>query len=140
MSEIKVNKAAMRLWVAGLRSGKYPQGMHRLKSVRPGTDKAVGYCCLGVFCEVALENGIDMDLTVGMNTDTVMFDGCSTALPARVIEWAGLGEHNDDPIIKIEEGGAFVSAIGANDTKQWSFDQIADALVKHYKLDEPDED
>ena len=40
-------------WLEALRSGDYPQVRGTLKGVTEGGE--VGYCCLGVFCSVVLE-------------------------------------------------------------------------------------
>lgn len=45
---IKFKKA----WVKALRSGKYIQGQYYLK-IKASNSEEVGYCCLGVACEVA---------------------------------------------------------------------------------------
>lgn len=43
-------------WVAALRSGKYPQGHGRLsRKTADGTSK---FCCLGVLCEVLVDEGL----------------------------------------------------------------------------------
>lgn len=40
-------------WVAALRSGHFPQGNGELVTTRYGEEaKPVGYCCLGVLCEL----------------------------------------------------------------------------------------
>lgn len=42
-----VNKRKAFRWAKALDSGKYPQGLHELKS------KDGEYCCLGVLCEIS---------------------------------------------------------------------------------------
>jgi hypothetical protein len=42
----KMNPEIKAKWVAALRSGRYEQGQHRLKS------ETGEYCCLGVLCSV----------------------------------------------------------------------------------------
>lgn len=57
---VKENRA---LLVKALRSGRYMQGMGRLKK----TDNS--YCCLGVACEVARKNGLDLKIgKIGVST------------------------------------------------------------------------
>lgn len=48
------------LWLTALRSGNYTQGLNRLKGVdRNAFGETVPvHCCLGVLCEVALDNNI----------------------------------------------------------------------------------
>ena len=48
------NKENLRKWVEALRSGKYVQGTGTNYNAKSDT-----YCCLGVACHVAEENGVD---------------------------------------------------------------------------------
>ena len=51
---------ARRIWVEALRSGKYQQTQGRL--ARELEDGSIGYCCLGVACEVlGAEKGLTQD-------------------------------------------------------------------------------
>lgn len=59
LEEIKANRAA---WVAKLRSGDLPQttgALHR--TVTTVASGPVGYCCIGVACEVAIERGYTVE-------------------------------------------------------------------------------
>lgn len=66
-----------KAWVAALRSGKYEQGRGYLK---------VGnlFCCLGVACDIAVKNGVDIEVT-----DT-SYDGETKVMPEVVTAWLGL--------------------------------------------------
>jgi hypothetical protein len=48
----------VRLLVAALRSGQYPQARNRLAILDVGRDTIQGFCCLGVACETAIGNGV----------------------------------------------------------------------------------
>jgi len=78
-------------WVAALRSGKYKQGQYHLN------DGNGNYCCLGVLCELAKEDGIVTSSKFKLfdgpevilykdktNSESVSF------LPAQVSYWAGI--------------------------------------------------
>lgn len=141
------NKERIKLWVDALRSGKYKQTVGQLRNLNPeltvnGKARPVGYCCLGVACEVAIDNGItfveygDLDW------------GGWLALPPQVAEWLGLydddGELAAFPTISDEpaawgektwESQKFTRADIANDELHWSFAQIADAVEKKYLTD-----
>lgn len=141
-----VNKKNMRLWVAALRSGEFTQGRGSLKQATKGAPPQ--YCCLGVACEVALRNGVELLETHHTTPDegwTVWsFDNANTYLPRSVSEWLAV-TRRDDPmvgrIVRPEEPGEFkkaeeINAIYANDALGWTFEQIADGIEKFYELKE----
>lgn len=70
-----------RKWVEALRSGEYEQGKRRL--CRDGK-----HCCLGVACEVAIKNGVEIERRD--YGGTIYFDGHCDLLPEKVREWLGL--------------------------------------------------
>ena len=68
-------------WVAALRSGYYTQQMGGLANLH-----RTEHCCLGVLCEIAIENGVEID-----TYETVPgFDDECAYLPRRVQDWAGI--------------------------------------------------
>lgn len=144
MSVYACNKENMLLWVQGLRSGRFPQGRGHLKGLTQGPIDADGnrqpdtldYCCLGVACEVAMENGVKMAIVAyGLNPIDYGFNGTSTSLPDLVAQWLGLG-YETNPVI-VDSDGLFVRAIRANDNLRWRFVHIADHLVRTYGLEMP---
>lgn len=70
-------------WVDALRSGDYSQ----TKNLLADSD---GYCCLGVLCEIAVQDGVvyRSDGTYFSTEDS--HDYSSEELPRAVQEWAGL--------------------------------------------------
>jgi hypothetical protein len=86
-----MNEAHVQEWVDALRSDAYPQTRERLKglvldAVGDVTDE-VGYCCLGVGCEVAhitQEHG-------GYGTA-----GVDMLPPLEFMEWLGITEFNSE--------------------------------------------
>lgn len=45
-------------WLEALRSGKYPQTRGKLRRTEPGiNEQNLGYCCLGVLCDILPEHG-----------------------------------------------------------------------------------
>lgn len=83
-------------WVAALRSGDYKQGEGTLRRV----DGTVTHCCLGVLCELAVQDGVGRMVESKLNQDPssiikVTFfgdrgDETSTDIPPNVQAWAGL--------------------------------------------------
>jgi hypothetical protein len=72
------------LWVAALRSGKYPQTTHQLRNRK-------GMCCMGVLCEIS---GLGLwASTESLDFGYIPYDGSAGSkinLPEVVRRWAGL--------------------------------------------------
>lgn len=58
--KLKLKPEIKAEWVTRLRSGRYTQGSGRLKTVTrvDGKEVTATYCCLGVLCEIAAEQGV----------------------------------------------------------------------------------
>lgn len=111
------NKEHIKLWVEALRSGKYTQGHGNLQYKGK-------FCCLGVSCEVAIENGINVN--VKSIDGFIVYDNESNYLPESVSAWLELAP---DPSVGDELG---LRAVRANDELRWNFKQIADSLERLY--------
>jgi hypothetical protein len=72
-----VNKELKDKWVEALRSDQYPQGSHVLRN------KAGGFCCLGVLCDLIDPQGwADQSLVVGTGHEGYVYRfGDSGAVP-----------------------------------------------------------
>jgi hypothetical protein len=110
-----INENAKK-WVAALRSGKYEQGKGYLNI--GGT-----FCCLGVGCEVAIENGLSVVTYLhpdGNNFTVTSYDRRQGFLPERVTEWLGLttdtGHYDTSDLMK------------DNDVRHKTFAEIADII------------
>ena len=81
-SEIK------KLWIDALRSEKYKQGTHRLRS----SDNE--YCCLGVLCDLhrrrMKKKGWVSNIDMGLKS----YLGQTAYLPETVRKWAGLDKNS----------------------------------------------
>lgn len=132
------NKENMLACVQALESGEYPQGRTALAQIVNGQ---VLYCCLGVFCEVAMRHGVPVrKQNAPLSTGIYCYDGEATALPRSVSGWLGLGGLSGrNPVLGISSDGHWRTAIDANDTELWTFPEIAGAFRKFYELggDEP---
>lgn len=110
-------------WTAALRSGKYKQGKGLLNN------GAGRLCCLGVLCEVAIEEGLDiqrivMDDAIHVSAAAYMDEEgipVMTVLPNSVMEWADLNA--PDPFVTSEATIAHL-----NDEEELSFAEIADII------------
>lgn len=79
------HKEIIAEWVSRLRSGTIKQGKHKLGYVDSSR------CCLGVLCDIAVENGIISEPMV-INTNYLAYgvDNDDEELPHSVRNWAGL--------------------------------------------------
>ena len=105
-----------KLWLEALESGRYQQGKFALAVL--DKNKPLRYCCLGVACEVARENGVD--LKVNQIRDRLYYNGDTLCLPLVVINWLGLSTNtgefeNDQSLTSINDDGA-------------TFEEIADII------------
>jgi hypothetical protein len=125
-----------RMWVKALRSGEYEQTMGCLRD-------NVGFCCLGVACDVYLKSG-DASKTTKWETNKFFRykrgdEGLiATVLPAPVKDWLGLQDDSGTHFRPVEEShwncekidGKFYtsdSLSGLNDSGK-TFKQIADII------------
>lgn len=131
MFERKPNKARIKLVVDALRSGKFRQGTGRLAVYDP-VSKKVRYCCLGVACEVARANGLELKRTRRGTSVGAYYDYAesSSILPPVVVEWLGLELR--DPVLSYTDEGHEESATALNDELELNFRQIANAFERTY--------
>jgi hypothetical protein len=138
----EVNKEAIAEWVAALRSGRYKQA-HEELGVR-FDDNTMGFCCLGVACEVFADQLGLTRIAHGRHGQTYGYawmDGKrdrSTItfgiLPAPVADYLGFDNENP-PLMR-----GFSSCTQMNDADQADFDAIADAIEAEYLLEDDDAD
>jgi hypothetical protein len=127
-----MDKERLKEWIDALRSGEYVQGRGNLATQEGGV---VRYCCLGVACEVAIKDGLDLESRWGrpigneveewVETDHKFYDSEDLVLPPAVQDWLGIpGSTTVEVMLNGMEG----SVIDLNDDEGWDFNQIADAL------------
>lgn len=119
-----VNREVCKIWIKALRSGIYKQGKNYLC-------KKNKYCCIGVLCEIAHENGVGKK-TID-DEGIAYYDELSSHLPPSVAQY--LGVLSTDNIVC----GAYGSLINLNDVQNKTFEEIADIIEKHFILEEKDE-
>lgn len=112
-------------WITRLRSGEVPQTSGHLRD-------AHGQCCLGVLCELAVEDKVIPVAPVGdlgFHQYGVEDDVQDGILPNAVVDWAGLPEQ--DPSVDTdaddEEDVRERSLSDLNDSG-WTFTEIADLI------------
>lgn len=127
-----MNRDNVAKWVQALRSGEYEQTGHIL------AEKGK-FCCLGVACEVAIKDGLDVERFVD-DDEVTHYDNAISTLPGTVATWLGLDPDQDNvPLRAINAGLADsveddwdTTATSLNDRYRLTFEQIADAMEKEY--------
>lgn len=130
-----------RLLTAALRSGEYPQTRMALCLVKAAgdapDDAPVGFCCLGVACEVAMANGVEM--TTEIKGATKFYNGGSAYMPQAVVDFFGFKNSHgasyteNGPVLMTTSKGLKGSLAQANDTGV-PFDEIADLIDANYEI------
>lgn len=141
-------------WLTALRSGEYQQAEKVLRS--EDDNGRASYCCLGVLCELAMEDGVPVkwhpevpilmaltqsqmeeenlsetdalgDQSIKQARGELVFEYDSEDLPPLVREWAGLAQSN--PVID----GVPLSIYndGSDEMGRSDFDEIADLIEEH---------
>jgi hypothetical protein len=127
-------------WLAALRSGEYKQGKGYLKEIDGATGEA-RYCCLGVLCDLAVKDGLDLPNRnplrasgkngVGYQTYGPAF----TVLPYEVEEWADMPDVNPRVPLPAARGRATYTLAELNDGNgnlaPRTFEEIADIIEEH---------
>ena len=119
--EIEMHKEIADKWVAALRSGEYKQRQRRLSN-----EERTEHCCLGVLCELAIKDGVEMKLTTVWSDEGeasepyLMFNGNGGSPPDVVLDWAEMDKMMLD---------AFMDK---NDLDGCSFGEIADFIEERW--------
>lgn len=108
-----MNSEWKQKWIEALRSGKYEQGKHVLRS---GDNK---YCCLGVLCDIVAPGAWDKEPSRNEFSRVNQFYGhgdglcsSSTSLSAAVELEVGLGSANQRELVDMNDNyGADFNAI-----------------------------
>lgn len=149
-----MNPEIKALWIDALRSGDYTQARGTLRETdREGN--TVGYCCLGVLTELAVEAGVATRkgrADGSPNTCTYYHSannpeewGENSGLLRSVREWAGMEDssgtlteevvatrtyHNGYEEVSVDD--SYNSLIGLNDSAGYTFAQIADVIEAQF--------
>lgn len=152
-----LNVERLKLWINALRSGKYSQGRYTLKS-HHRVDGKPSHCCLGVACEVYIEEEGQGSWQESPNGRLyfIRSDGGHKErelMPVEVAEWFGLAapgelEDNLDPYLPTKDLGEEPFSKGVsipnpqeratvlNDEAMWGFEEISWAVEKLIEMAE----
>lgn len=122
------------LWITALTSGDYEQGRQKLN--RNGR-----FCCLGVLCEIAKEEGIvetddslpERGVLYKALGEEGEYDQERGLLPNAVMAWAGI-ETGSARFTRTNtfEGVEELSLVSLNDSMHYSFGEIAEVIAAHF--------
>lgn len=146
-SRAKLRAEVKEKWLAALRSGEYEQGIEYLH-YRDGDSEF--YCCLGVLCDLAVQEGVVLarevtavdggedEISCSGHGALVEYAGVSTLPPGVVNDWAYevLPDPNDESwtVVRSEDDDPeyfwprTYSLAELNDEHGLSFQEIADLI------------
>jgi hypothetical protein len=81
---IRMSKRGLDLWTEALESGKYPQGEGWLCQISGEDEGKAEWCCLGVLCDVAIKDGLQLEQETGR-----CHDECGDDAHSPVVKFAG---------------------------------------------------
>ncbi len=149
-----MKKEIAEKWIAALKSGKYQQTIGYLcmneeftqdiSGSSPATYKPC-HCCLGVLCEIAIEEGLEITkhssfkLFNGTDSLSFSYDNEKWVLPDAVQAWSGMLSNDGAGILdeqEDDEDNIYVvssrSLAELNDAGR-TFEEIADAIAKNWE-------
>lgn len=121
----------IRKFVEFLRTTGRKQGRSTLAKQ---TGKSIKYCCLGLACEIAMQEGLPIerkriDFVPAIYKYGDNSSNSTAVLPTVVRDWFGF--RSGDPTL-LAENGEFDTASGLNDDHGYNFKRIADAFERTY--------
>lgn len=119
----------VKMWLDALKNGKFPQTTGCLND-------GVGYCCLGVACELYNNNVkyIKMKTYEPSKDQTVIgYDGFSYFLPKEVQLWLGLRTDCGEHTVIDDEGRITFSSLSRLNDEGSSFGEIAKIIESEPK-------
>lgn len=124
------------LWIRELRSDRYAQSFNRLMYTRADTEGRTQACCLGIVCQVAIDNGLPMEKnTAGAGSTYYRFGSTarSGTLPPEMQQWLGVDDvdfHNGSLLLGAEP--LRPTAPNLNDMLGYTFMDIAEFIEDRY--------
>lgn len=118
-------------WVKRLRSGDYEQAQSALFNPENNA-----YCCLGVLCEIAREEGVvtkEDNYYVWTDNGDEMIE--FHELPSSVMEWAGISTHGVELPASFWKSISMhiISLVDLNDEFGYDFNGIAAVIDTYWK-------
>lgn len=114
-----MNKRIAARWVERLRSGEIPQGVRHLGAVDGKR------CCLGVLCDIAVEDGVIEAPAISeagrldSPSPSLSYAGFDSLPHPSIYRWSGIAEGFAQYLAEMNDAGA-------------TFEQIADLIEAEY--------
>lgn len=116
---------ARKLWSSELRSGRWQQGRSFLR-------REEKYCCLGVACELALRDGVQLEVKEYDDKDSgvrcTIYGPYRGTLPLEVANWLGLDSSVGTLNRVVRAGPLMADALTTLNDHGATFEQIADII------------
>lgn len=87
-----------QIWLDTLKTGQYQQATGALDVVDDGGNHS--FCCLGVACDLAVKDGVEMEIHTSDDNDVVSYDREQGVLPGKVKDWLGLDQTNPRIVVQ----------------------------------------
>ena len=113
-----MRKEIAEKWAAALRSGEYEQTQTVLAN-----KERTKHCCLGVLCEVAIKEGVDVEVHAALGS--TYFDGWASTLPVSVMDWADM---------RSEAGMMITDSLAELNDEGRTFSDIAAVIEEHQEI------
>jgi hypothetical protein len=129
---IKMNPKVKAMWIEALLSGDYQQGQHYL--CQDNNDGSKSWCCLGVLTDLAMKNGVDIDMERSLSESNVYaFDNESETVPATVKSWAGLETASGGySCPNIDDGDELTCSLAEDNDNGLTFEELVDIIREYF--------
>ena len=131
-----MDKHIKQLWIDALLSGEYKQGTGQLHTQE--TDGTDYFCCLGVLTDLAIKNGVPLEIEV-QSADTgerrIAYNGCYEYLPLAVAEWAGVPTQGSYNLVASEDNERVTAAtqsLAELNDEGYPFEDIAEEIKEFF--------
>jgi hypothetical protein len=127
----KMKPEIKKMWIDALRSDNYDQTQGHLCEM--DINGVARWCCLGVLTDLAIKNGVDIDIERSAHFENILiFDQSSEILSPSVMEWAGMESSSGDYTYDYYEGDYLTSTLVEDNDNGQSFRQIADTIEMYF--------
>ena len=119
------------MWIEALLSDDYQQGKHHL--CQDNNDGSKSWCCLGVLTDLAIKNGVDIDMERFLDDSNVYtFDNESETLPLAVREWSGIDTGSGGYSCPYDDEDELSCSLAEDNDSGLTFEELVDIIREHF--------